>query len=184
MSSYNFRSGDFTRGELDALYKQMARRANQRLRSLEKADRAFWAYDKATLYTQRAYGKSRFPTTPGKMTDKGLVRSLEELQVFLNSQTSTVRGSRQVDKRIVDTFSRRGIKIENKKEFFNFLDSSQFRSLSNKKIDSDRLIEFYTRSKEKGDSDEEITELLEDFRQGQIDGIDELFEKQGFSLLE
>lgn len=184
MSSYNFRSGNFTRGELEALYKQMSRRANSRLRSLERADRAFWAYDKATLYTQRAYGKNRFPTSPGKMSDKGLIRVLEEAQAFLNSQTSTVRGSKAVDKKIVDTFERKGIKISDKKEFFNFLDSSQFRSLSNKKIDSDRLIEFYTRSKEKGDSNQEIEDLLEEFRQGKIDGIDELYEKQGFNFLE
>lgn len=182
--NYNFRSAQFTRGELEALYKNMARTANQRLARLEKADRAFWAYDKATLFTQRAYGRNRFLSNPSEMTDKGLIRVLEELRTFLGSQTSTVSGSKSVDRKIIKAFEKKGIKIGDKKEFFNFLQSAQFKKLANKKLSSSVLIDYYVRSKEQGDSLEEIIDELEEFRTGEVKGADELFERKGMSILD
>ena len=186
MSNYNFRSGNFSRGELEALYREMSRRANARLRRLEKADRAFWAYDKATIFTQRAYGSNRFPSLRrvGSESDKGLIRVLEEVQTFLSSKSSTVSGSKSIDRKILNTFKRKGVDIKDSKEFFNFLQSEQFKKLSNKKISSSFIIDYYTRSSNEGKTNEEIVEELEKFRQGEIKGVDELFKRGGFSIFD
>ena len=182
--NYNFRSGQFTRGELEALYKNMARTANQRLARLEKADRAFWAYDKATLFTQRAYGTNRFKTSASNMTDKGLIRVLEEMRTFLGSKTSTVSGSKNVDRKILKKFREKKVDIKDPKEFFQFLNSEQFRKLSGKKLSSSVLIDYYVRSSEQGDNLETIKDELEDFRTGKIEGADVLFERKGMTILD
>ena len=186
MTNYNFCSGDFSRGELEALYREMSRRANARLRRLEKADRAFWAYDKATIFTQRAYGSNRFPTPRriGSESDKGLIRVLEEVQTFLSSKSSTVSGSKSIDRKILNTFKRKGVDIKDSKEFFNFLQSEQFKKLSNKKISSSFIIDYYTRSSNEGKTNDEIADELEKFRQGEIKGVDELFKRGGFSIFD
>lgn len=184
--NYNFRSGKFSRGELEALYREMSRRANARLRNLERADRAFWAYDKATIFTQRAYGSNRFPSLKkiGSESDKGLIRVLEEVQTFLSSKSSTVSGSKSIDRKILNTFKRKGVDIKDSKEFFNFLQSEQFKKLSNKKISSSFIIDYYTRSSNEGKTNDEIAEELEKFRQGEIKGVDELFKRGGFSIFD
>lgn len=181
--NYNFRSGQFSRGELDALYKEMARVANRRLYSLEKNERAFWAYDKATVHTQRAYGKNRFPGVYKGESDKGIIRELEYIQDFLQSKTSTITGSKSVENKILSTFERKGVDFStvNQREFFNFLQSENFKRLSRKNIDSNRLIDYYTKMVENGKTTD-VEKELEKFRKNEIKGVDELYKRSGLSF--
>ena len=181
-TSYNFRQKHWTQGELIALRKDMVKTANRRLSSLEKAERDFWAYDYATLYTQRVYGSNRFSAKSDVSTER-VIRDLEELQKFLNSKSSTVGGSKDIDNKILRTFERKGVKVKNPREFFNFLSSSTFKALSNRKVPSEFLIDYYSRASENGKSEEEIEEELEKYRRGEVDGFDELVEKEGYTLL-
>lgn len=167
-------------------YKKLARKANDRLRALEKADRDFWAYDKATLFTQRAYGTKRFKTSDRGMTEEGRKRAIEEIQNFLKSKSSTVRGSREIDKKIIKKFrtKKHGFTISNEREFFNFLSSENYRNLVNKNISSEMLIDFYDRATEDGVAYSDIEEALKDFREGEIEGVEDLFNEFGMSVFD
>lgn len=168
-------------------YEKLARRANARLRRLEKAGRAFWAYDSATVYTQKAYGKNRFPQSPRNMSERAQRRNLREIQKFLGLRTSTVSGSRAVEKQIVDTFrsGKHNFQIADKRDFFNFLSSSVFKDISNRTMDSERLIEFYDRmSSEQGADLDTITDALEEWQKSASEGVEDLYNKYGMSIFD
>lgn len=168
-------------------YEKMARRANARLRRLEKAGRAFWAYDSATVYTQKAYGKNRFPQSPRSMSERAQRRNLREIQKFLGLRTSTVSGSRSVENQIIDTFrsGKHDFEIVDRREFFNFLSSSIFKDISNRTMDSERLIEFYDRmSSEQGKSIDDIKDSLKEWKESESEGVEDLYNKYGMSIFD
>lgn len=168
-------------------YEKLARRANARLRRLEKAGRAFWAYDSATVYTQKAYGKNRFPQSPRNMSERAKRRNLREIQRFLGLQTSTVSGSKKVDDMIVDTFrsADHGFQVIDRREFFNFLNSAVYKDIANHTMDSERLIEFYDRmSSEQGASLDYIKEALEEWQKSESEGVEDLYNKYGMSIFD
>lgn len=171
--------------ELASIRSRYARIANQRLRALEKAGRDYWAYDTATLYTQRAYGTNRFKTGKWKGNKEGLVHELEELQDFLTAESSTVSGSRRIEDRIVNTFSREhNIQIQNRREFFNFLSSATYKAIANNGISSGMIIDFYVRSREIGKTISDIEQALSDFRTNKVEGIRELYDRSGISVFD
>lgn len=168
-------------------YEKLARRANARLRRLENAGRAFWAYDSATVYTQKAYGKNRFPQSPRGMSERAQRRNLREIQKFLGLRTSTVSGSRSVENQIIDTFrsGKHDFEIVDRREFFNFLSSSIFKDISNRAMDSERLIEFYDRmSSEQGKSIDEIKDALKEWQESESEGVEDLYNKYGMSIFD
>lgn len=171
--------------ELNKLRLRYARIANERLRNLEKAGRAFWAYDTAINYTQNAYGRNRFnESQKWRGTIPGMVEELQNITEFLNMETSTVRGSRAVDRRITNTFRKEhGLKISNPREFFAFLNSAQYRQLANSGITSEQLQEYFDRSREDGYTIPEIYDELESFQSEKIETVEELFNRHGFSTL-
>lgn len=174
-----------SRTEAEKYYRKIAKTANSRLSALEKAGRAFWAYDMATLFTSRAYGKKRFRYSPAKMTDKSLARATKEIERFLYAESSTVRGSKAIDKKIISTFrEKHDFAISNEREFFNFLSSEDYKNLVGKNISSEFLIDFYDRSTEEGKTIDEILEALDKFKRNEITGVEDLFNEFGLSVLD
>lgn len=83
---------------LPALQRELitlSKRANVRLAALERAGRARWAYERATLFTQSTTGRNRF--FQGKITDKKALRAqFEEVTRFLESRSSTISGQKAI----------------------------------------------------------------------------------------
>ena len=169
---------------LNSIRLRYARIANERLRRLEKAGRAFWAYDVAVNYTQKAYGKNRFnQARRWKGSMEGIINEIEKLSQFLNMETSTLRGQRAVDKRIAKTFKQKGLKMNDPKAFFNFLNSAQYKNLANKGITSEQLQEFFDRSVDDQYELSEIYNAFEEFENSDMT-VEELFNRHGYTTLD
>lgn len=179
--------GEFhTVEELQEIRLKYARIANKRLRALEKADMTVYAYDVATLYTQRTRGTKRFSESRKALENpQSLMREIDQLTTFLNMQTSTVRGQRQLEKQKMRAFEKKlGAEIPDKKEFWNFLSSNVFQQLRHaRRGDSNYFVDFYVRAKEKGWNNQKIYDALEQYRKGEIQGIDELFDEAKLSFI-
>lgn len=180
--------GEFhTVEELQSIRLRYAKIANVRLRSLERAGRDVFAYDVATRYTSRTRNSKRFSESK-KFSEnpRDLMRDIDVLTQFLNSQTSTIRGQKKLENEKINNFEKKlGVSIPDKREFWNFLSGSSFQDLRGaRKGDSNYFVDFYVRSKEVGYSLDEINQALDDYRRGEVKGIDELFNKTGLSFIE
>lgn len=174
-----------TAAELNTERLRLARIANRRLRALEAAGRDFWAYDRATNYTQRSRGSNRYSQKKEwNGTVEGLKQELEELISFLNSKTSTVSGSKAVENKIITKHKTRGRTLSEPTRFFNFLQSDMYKRLANKYISSEKLQDYYDRRVEDDISDEKIEATLKAFEKDEIHDVAELFESAGYSLLD
>ena len=158
--------------ELRDLRNRLASVANQRLRAIEKASSnisgqaytEYGAYEKAEEYLER-FGKRRFTAkdttnSKNKMSRSELQREVVELQGFLNSKTSTVRGYRAVERQRVRTFQGKGIQFADTKEFYDFLNSGEFAGLR-KALSSDKIVEKYDEMRESMSHDEVMKALTE-----------------------
>ena len=161
--------------ELRDLRNRLARVANQRLRAIEKASSnisgqaftEYGAYEKAEEYLER-FGKRRFKAkdttnSKNKMSRSELQREVVELQGFLNSKTSTVRGYRAVERQRIRAFQEKGIKFSDTKEFYDFLNSGEFAGLR-KALSSDKIVEKYDEMRE-GMTHDEVMKALSDYRE-------------------
>lgn len=172
--------------EVRSIRRNLAKRANQRLRVLEKNKLTKNAYRVATRYTQQTRGKDRFSEAKMVKADMGyLKQEILELERFLNSVTSTLTGYKKLEQQRLKVFRDYGLKVKDTQEFFDFLDSEIYKQLANKAISSDILQEFYDTVKSKKDAKkEEIQKALEKFREGNIDTIDELYEEFDLTFME
>lgn len=172
--------------EVRSIRRKLAKRANQRLRVLEKNKLTKNAYRVATRYTQQTRGKDRFSEAKMVKADMGyLKQEILELERFLNSVTSTLTGYKKLEQQRLKVFRDYGLKVKDTQEFFDFLDSEIYKQLANKAISSDILQEFYDTAKSKKDAKkEEIQKALEKFREGNIDTIDELYEEFDLTFME
>lgn len=172
--------------EVRSIRRKLAKRANQRLRVLEKNKLTKNAYRVATRYTQQTRGKDRFSEAKMVKADMGyLKQEILELERFLNSVTSTLTGYKKLEQQRLKVFRDYGLKVKDTQEFFDFLDSEIYKQLANKAISSDILQEFYDTVKSKKDAKkEEIQKALEKFREGNIDTIDDLYEEFDLTFME
>lgn len=191
----DFRSEFTTLEELNAIRVKLAKRANSRLLRLEKKAQKEsdgksyigWAYKPATRYTQEAYGKSRFNTNKNFYDDPfQVMEELDEIIMFLNSESSTITGINNIENRIINTFDQKhGLKIENPKDFFNFLETETYKNaLYN--ISSGQIQEFFNRVQQTGkDKTREFAEkLLDDFNNSKDQTIEQLYEYAGLDFFE
>lgn len=180
--------GEFhTVEELQGIRLKYARIANKRLKRLEDAGRDVYAYTTATLYTQRTRGSNRFSTSKRfSESAEVLMRDIEALTTFLNQRTSTISGQKTLEREKIQTFEKKlGRRIDNPQEFWNFLSGSSFQDLRGaRRGDSNYFVDFYVRASDEGYSTEEINKLLDEYRRGEVKGIDELFEEVGLNFIE
>lgn len=179
--------------DLEKLRNQLAKRANARLRRLKKSGISNWAYKMAERYNRQKYGTLRYITSHKEQTKASVRQDIREIEKFLNSPTSTLKGRKQLEEKIVDSLSkdvyengylvRKGFNITDSRGLFDFFDSEIYRWLEESAtITSEELIDIYTQSVNEGKTQSEIYDALERFQSGAVDTIDELYEEMGLDF--
>lgn len=120
------RSGDIdTLEKFRRLSKRVAKAANSRLLRLEKADfTESNAYQRATYYTEYAYKAERFRVN-NSMNIDDLLENYREMRTFMRKESSTVRGMKYIQKRLMTTLESYNIHIDEDYQtiFFKFINS-------------------------------------------------------------
>lgn len=117
----------------------VSKRANTRLKALEKAGLDYYAYDRAVGFTQSEYGRTRFTTSKKLLSPDVLYQQILEVDRFLSSKSSTISGQRIIRDTRLKKFVDKGLQIDNERDFFNFLASDTFKELA-QYLDSDQVI--------------------------------------------
>lgn len=183
--------GSYSISELQSIRRKLAKRANQRIVRLERAESAitgekfntFGAVTDVYSYLDRQSGKNRFRETLTALdTSADLKREITVLQGFLGRKSSTVAGMRDIENKRLNTFesgkwgsyNKTGVpntplKFASNKEFYDFLTSDTFKGLVNSGFTSEQIIEIYdsARAKEPDEADvvaEALANALDDFR--------------------
>lgn len=161
-----------TRTELEARRAQLAKVANSRILSLERAKSAMTSesfYKSTQFDTVKEYianqtgGKRRFSESKNyKKTDFQLKQEITVLEGFLNMQTSTVGGSRRRESKIQESFREKGLSddVTSSSEFWRFLNSETFSNLVSETLDSEDIIDIIDRASDDGASIEDITQTF------------------------
>lgn len=156
---------------LIATYNKLAKRANQRMRELEKKQRktgqntTYGAYRKAQMALGAKEGEppKRFKENM-KWEDTThelykFERAFLQVQEFLGAKTSTLTGLQEIRSKREQAWKEKGIKFDTDEDFYNFLNSDLFKSLS-EQFDSDTIIEIFDQMKENRTS-EDIEKALQ-----------------------
>lgn len=120
----------------------------------------------------------------GLMDSNQLISEIFALQSFLRSKSSTVKGQREIERQRINTFEsgawgkryritgdlNRPIKFSSNKEFYDFLNSAEYKELLTMGFTSEQLIESYDEAAEDIPPEEIINAMqqaLDTFRQSQ-----------------
>lgn len=162
--------------ELQAMRRQLAKVANQRMVRLERSRSSvtgealtFGAYEKATEYLNRQ-DRNRFSEVLGfKKNTNALKHEINVLQQFLSMKSSTVSGQKEIEARRIETFAKAGVEFQTTKEFYDFLNSNDFKQLVNSGFTSEQIIDIYQEHRKSTSAEESVNalnEALEFFRTG------------------
>lgn len=177
-SSYNL-------AELNKLRRRLAKRANQRLREIERA-----GYTDAYVYSTTMSGylqpteRARFYEGTRQMDLFTLREELNELRWFLNAKTSTVGGIRAFERETSKQFANLPSFQKSPDLFWRYMSSAAVKHLKKMGYSSEELIEFYDFSSENKVGYDDIMSALKDFEKGEIDSWDNLYSKVGLSYIE
>lgn len=132
----------------------LAKRANSRMSALEKKNLDYYAYDRASIYNKTIGLSNRFTTSSKKLGGAGgIARNIRELETFLNAESSTVTGHRNIRERRLTSFRAIGLDIEQDKEtedaFLRFLGSESVQEVFEILGNSDfvKMMASFTRKK-------------------------------------
>lgn len=138
-----------------AALKRLSHRANSRLREIEKHGYMTPAY-KMAMSDIRSFGTGqRFTLTNRKqgrrLSSNELNIQLASVISFLDNQSSTITGYRETLRRVQDKFREKGVIIPDNEmqDFLNFLNSSQFNSMS-MRAPSDEIIDDFLSAFDEG----------------------------------
>lgn len=187
---YNQLYKNIDKNAAEDLRRTLAKRANQRLVRLERANSSITGENYASYgAAQIAYdyisrknaGKKRFREKKdfsGSYAD--LVNEILTLSSFLESKSSLVSGQKAIEKKRIETFQkgewgsaykvgggekRRSIASATNKEFYEFLNSSYFSKLKSAGFTSEQIIEAFDETREKGISSKKIYSILDEMFQ-------------------
>lgn len=106
--------------------KRVVKAANQRLLRLERAgyEDVSNAYERASYYTDYTFGSNRFKVNKSLSADD-LIEEYREVRTFLRKESSTVKGIRYAQDRLIESLNTYNIKIPRDKRdaFFRFVNS-------------------------------------------------------------
>ena len=177
-SSYNL-------AELNKLRRRLAKRANQRMREIERA-----GYTDAYVYATTMSGylqpteRTRFYEGTRQMDLFTLREELNELRWFLNAKTSTVGGIRAFERETSKQFANLKSFKKSPDLFWKYMSSASVKHLKKMGYSSEELIEFYDFASENRVGYDQIMDALKDFKKGEIDSWDSLYSKVGLSYIE
>lgn len=191
----NIYDRNVTASELGAYRRTLAKRANQRLVRLERAESkvtgekyTFGAYDIAEQYLKGQWRTRFSETAKHKINNINSLRAeINELERFLNSKSSTVKGIREIEQKRIETFEKKGLHFASTKEFYDFLNSNEYDRLIASGFTSEQVIEVYDMSRQyMSDEDvlEKIQEAITEFQsiQGDSATLKGLYSKMGLEL--
>lgn len=153
-------------------YRSFLSKANKRLSRLESANLHSYAYYTALDMIEKYYNPfitkktdlKRFTQT----NELDRERQVRDITRFLNMPTSTVRGARLANRKRDDTFKKRYLDKTGSKftasmdDFYAFLSSTQFNSLSSR-FSSSQVVDEVQLQLEEGRSLSEIQESFEQY---------------------
>lgn len=180
----------YTRPELESRRASLAKVANSRIRSLERAksaitQKSFYAgtqFDTVKDYLhQHSAGGRRFSESRNyKKSDFALKQEIYLLEEFLKMQSSTVGGSRRRENKILQKFEEKGLSsdILSTPEFWRFLGSETFNNLSSETADSEDIIDIIDRASDDGMS---IDDIINTFDQWKGRTVKSLYQAFGLS---
>lgn len=177
-SSYNL-------AELNKLRRRLAKRANQRLREIERA-----GYTEAYVYATTMSGyllpteRTRFYEGTRQQDLFTLREELNELRWFLNAKTSTVGGIRKFERKTSEQFANLPSFRKSPDLFWKYMSSASVKHLKALGYSSEELIEFFDYAMENRVGYDEIMRSLKDFERNEIDSWDKLYERVGLSYIE
>lgn len=177
-SSYNL-------AELNKLRRRLAKRANQRMREIERA-----GYTDAYVYATTMSGylqpteRTRFYEGTRQMDLFTLREELNELRWFLNAKTSTVGGIRAFERETSKQFANLKSFKKSPDLFWKYMSSASVKHLKKMGYSSEELIEFYDFASENRVGYNQIMDALKDFERGEIDSWDNLYSRVGLSYIE
>lgn len=144
-----------------AALQRLSHRANSRLREIEKHGYVTPAYRMAMSDIRSFATGQRFTTTNRKqkrrLSDNELNIQLAAVVSFLDNQSSTITGYKETLRRVQEKFRDKGVIIPDDKmqDFLNFLNSSQFKSMS-MRAPSDEIIDDFLSAFDEGFNMEQI----------------------------
>lgn len=165
----------------------LAKRANTRLRALEKSASKItgekYTYGAYKKYAQDVLNMDipRFSESKKPGNINVMKSEIRQLNQFLNAKSSTIAGNRDIERLRIETFekgewgrkkfdaegnplpkNRKKIKFASNKEFYDFLTSGILSKKINPYIDSEKMIELYESAREKGIMHDEIIDRMFD----------------------
>ena len=144
--------------------QKLAKRANARLKTLENNNINYYAYEHAEYYNKAMGRENNRYYTGKKYKDKEtLNRQINEMERFLDMETSTPKGIQKLNAKRIKTFKEKGFDIQENDipVFVDFLSSNQLSNLS-KYGDSSIIIEdFITALHERST----VTDIQKDFNE-------------------
>lgn len=185
----------YSRPELLQRRRQLAKAANSRILRLERAKSEVTGeslYNTPWFSIVQSYldmkGKRRFSES-AKMTDYTdfqLKREIVVLEDFLAMKSSTVKGSREIENKRIQSFVEKGIpeEIAVSPEFFDFLNSETFRAISEESIASEDIIDIIERASDDAMTLDQIITAFEEHIQNNQGGAKALYQRFGLNILD
>lgn len=194
----NYNTKAYSVKELQAVRRQMAKAANQRMVRLETnfspitGEAYTWgAHEHAQKYLKKKNrrgeeGKLRYNEKATAIkTKRDLQDEINELQAFLSAKTSRYGEQKKIEKARIETFESgkwggteeqpngRKLKFASTKQFYDFLSSKLFKDLS-KTFTSEQVVELYDAAvtKEQGAHDKVVAEMQAEYDRFQNSDIE------------
>ena len=179
------KASSYDLAELNKLRRRLAKRANQRMREIERT-----GYTDAYVYATTMSGylqpteRTRFYEGTRQMDLFTLREELNELRWFLNAKTSTVGGIRAFERETSKQFANLKSFKKSPDLFWKYMSSASVKHLKKMGYSSEELIEFYDFTTENRVGYDQIMGALKEFEKGEIDSWDNLYSKVGLSYIE
>lgn len=144
--------------------QKLAKRANARLKTLENNNINYYAYEHAEYYNKvMGREKNRYYTGKKYKDKETLNRQINEMERFLDMETSTPKGIEKLNAKRIKTFKEKGFDIQENDipVFVDFLSSNQLSNLS-KYGDSSTIIEDFITALHERSS---VTDIQKDFNE-------------------
>lgn len=122
---------------------KLARRANDRIRALKKADINSPAYNKAKQFLRNTQtNRVQFAVKNKTLTEGQVSMELQAVKEFLNSKTSTVSGYKKVQANKISVMKKKGFKTdEESKTALNFFKTKLYEKLRDNSLSSEQILD-------------------------------------------
>lgn len=156
--------------------KQNARKANRRMKEIEKRTKRRGAAWETSRLNLESMNRNTYGSGLKKLSIRDLEKQALSLNKYLSSKTSTWQGLKSRETSILKTFKKKGYDVKNRDLFFDILESDLVRNYLG--IDSDETLESAAAWANKGDYTilERIKKAEDEYKKRSDFYIDDAFE--------